>query len=131
MMKFYSEDFEAWKENMLTALPHCVTCPDCNGGGKAECDHCGSEIDCELCCGDGRVRARQLLDWDFYKRVRAFEESMLDRWKTGQPLIAGTLREPAKFPHNPLLDLMKEDNTFNPFDVQIPKIVLCIPAGVS
>lgn len=129
MMKIYSEDFEVWKNNMLEVFPGYVTCPDCDGDGKSECEHCGSEIDCELCEGDGRVRATELLDFYFYKRVRAFEEAMLERWKAGQPLIAGTLKNPAKFPHNPLLDLMKEYKTFNPYDEQTPKIVLRIPVG--
>ena len=54
MMKFYSEDFEAWKENMVQVLPHCVTCPDCDGDGKAT----GEEEEREK----GRERIRALRD---------------------------------------------------------------------
>lgn len=129
MMKVYTEDYEVWNNNAKLGLPPYVTCPDCSGDGRTECDHCGSEIDCELCDGDGKILTEELLDWDFYTRVRSFEEAMLERWKAGLPIIAGSLREPERIPHNPLLDILKDDDVFSPFDMSAPKIVLCIQAG--
>jgi hypothetical protein len=49
-----------------TPCEHCKTtgkltytmrqCPDCDGDGTVECDHCHHEADCETCRGSGEVR---------------------------------------------------------------------------
>lgn len=50
-------DYEEWlRRNPDVALQE-ETCDDCDGTGVSECFHCGSEIECETCGGDGVINS--------------------------------------------------------------------------
>ena len=52
-----------------------VDCPDCGGTGDDECFHCGSEIECELCDGEGQV-----LEYTTAHQFKAMIKAEEERW---------------------------------------------------
>lgn len=50
-----------------SVCPHCNEqgmmkaydrCPECDGVGEVECDHCGQDTDCDTCNGQGTVQSK-------------------------------------------------------------------------
>ena len=76
----------AWQKALLEDLPATMDCPECDGSGRTECGHCGSEIDCEDCDAAGEISAEEFLSVELFRRERIYEEARLALWQQGAPL---------------------------------------------
>lgn len=68
--------FDVWpKKNSTEFMQKEGTCNQCDGSGITECRCCGSEIDCELCNGTGRIAIDEA-QVDVRRALAAYEASV-------------------------------------------------------
>lgn len=69
----------------LDDVDEYVDCPECGGTGDEECFHCGSEIECETCDGEGQV-----LEYTTAHQFKALIKVEEERWIRWCESMGGT-----------------------------------------
>ena len=73
MIAFSPMSYQDWLAVNPDAKELDVVCDECRGTGNAECDHCGSVIDCPECDGTGKING----SLNMYNEIRRNDERLI------------------------------------------------------